>query len=102
MSYSSLPLAAGHSGRFAFIVTGLAVLQIGALIVGITSFGIGGAIIAPALAGVLFYPVQILLIRPYRAWDPYHDAGFSALAVAVVVAVIWLQGDIIAPLFAAP
>jgi len=99
MSYHDMPLAAGHSGRFAVLVTSLAVLSLGAAVVGARLFGLGGVAAAPGIAALLFYPVLLHLIRSYKGWDPVHDAVFLTLAVGVTILVVWLNGDRLLPLF---
>lgn len=98
-SYHRLLLAAGHSGRFAVLTVSLALLQLGVLIVGVQFFGIGGAAVAPGLAGLIFYPALVAMILRYRGWDPLHDGFYFAVGLILTCVVIWRDGDRIWPLF---
>lgn len=84
LSYERLPLASGHSGRYATFTISRAVVQFGLLLLGISYFGLPGAILAPATAWVLLYPLLVFLIRPYRGWDPRHDLIFVILSLVVI------------------
>lgn len=78
-SYIHLALAAGHSGRFAFITSVFAVSQIGSMLILGSWFGLYGVISGLAVAPVLAYPILVWMIRPYRGWDVWHDIGFALL-----------------------
>jgi len=99
-SYHRLATAAGHSGRFATVTVSIALLQLGALMVGIQFFGLGGAAVAPAVATLVFYPALIVLIRKYEGWDPLHDAAYFAVGLVITGVALWLSGSAMAPLFA--
>ena len=99
VSYHNLPLAAGHSGRFAALVTGIALMQTAALFLGLSLAGLGGAILAPGLAAILAYPAMVWLIRPYRSWDPLHDAVAAGAMLAIIAATLALHGAALEPLF---
>ena len=99
-SYLRAPLASGHSARFAAYQITAGVLHLGVLFMLVPTFGVIGAIIAVPLETLILYPVLLIMIRPYKAWDPVHDMVFAAIAVAVVCTVIWLNRDILDPLFA--
>ena len=101
MSYHNLPIAAGHSGRFAAMVGVLAVCQVTCLLGGVYWFGIGGAALAPGVAAIGFYPVMLYVIRPYRGWDPVHDGAYFAVCLGLFGAVVWLRWHSISDLFVA-
>lgn len=99
ISYYRLPMSVGNSKRFAIITLCLAFIQLGAMVLGATNFGLGGVAIAPGVASVLFYPVLIWLIRPYKGWDPVHDACYFSLVCALATLVYFRYGDQVLPLF---
>jgi len=94
-SYSSLPLAAGDSGRYAGILTVGAVLQLGFIYLGAQTYGVVGVILAPVLAAVLFYPVMVLAVRRYQGWDPLHDTFYCVLVVAAGGTIFYLHRDLL-------
>ncbi|WP_306152685.1 oligosaccharide flippase family protein [Roseovarius sp. MMSF_3281] len=84
-TYDHAALAAGDSKRF-FVFSGTrAVIQVAALLIGITQFGLLGALVALGLSAILVYPVLVWLARVHGVWDAAHDA-MAALAAAVIVA----------------
>lgn len=98
MSYDQAALAAGDSKRF-FVFSGCrAVLQVAALLIGVTQFGLAGALLAMAIAGLMTYPVLIWLARQHRAWDAPHDMAAFAAGLALATLAIWLHSDRIATL----
>jgi O-antigen/teichoic acid export membrane protein len=100
-SYASLPLAAGHSGRYALLMVASAALNLALVILGARAYGMVGVILAPALGAVAFYPALIVLIRPYRSWDIRHDAGYFALAAVLAGSVVSVHHDRLASFLAA-
>ena len=99
ISYHRLPMAAGHSARFAVITITLALLQLSTLFIGGLHFGLAGITLAPAIGNILFYPVLIYLIRSYKSWDPLHDALYFSLYFVLVALIFWWHGDQLWPLF---
>jgi len=73
-------VAAGHSGRFAFLQTAQASVQILILMLLINAAGIAGATLAPGIAALLTYPLLIWIVRRYRGLDFKHDAIMFILA----------------------
>lgn len=86
-TYEAVLLANGRSDRYALITATNGVLRLGALYYGVTYFGVLGAVAAPAIATLLYYPVLVAVTRRYKAWDPIHDAVFGFLSILVVAAV---------------
>lgn len=84
-NYSVSLLGAGDSRRFYVYQVLSAFLRTGVIFFGVTTFGLVGVALAPALSSLLFYPVSVLLIRRQGAWLPWHDAGFIALSAVLAV-----------------
>ncbi len=79
-SYTRLPVAAGHSGRFAFLQVVLASTQVFILVLMINAAGIAGATLAPGISALLTYPFLIWIVRQYRGLDFKHDAIMLTIA----------------------
>lgn len=99
-SYHRLTTAAGDTRRFAVVTVCLALIQLAALILGIQTFGLGGAAIAPAVATLVFYPALVVLIHKYKGWDPIHDIAYFIAGGAIALGSLWLSWDAVRPLFA--
>lgn len=102
VSYDRLPLAAGHSGRFAAYKIFFSVLNLALLFWGVTTYGVGGVILAQAVIVLVTYPALALMTRPYNQWDPLHDLGYFALWSAGSLAILLWQWPAIEAVFAAP
>lgn len=99
-AYPNLLLAVGKSSTYMYFQIFRASLQIIFLIIGLTQFGLIGAMAAQSLAAILIYPVLVWLIRPYRGEDPLHDIVFVVLAVICAAVVFWFNGDAFERVFA--
>ena len=100
LTYDQAALAAGDSrSLFVFSAT-RAVVQVTLLLVGVTLFGLVGAIAAMGLAGVLVHPVLVWLARRHGAWDPLHDLGFALLGGGLGGLALWMNWEAIARLVA--
>lgn len=92
LTYDQAALASGDSRRFFVLALSRAVLVFGALLVGLETYGLFGAILGLGLAHVLAYPVVVWLARHQQAWDPLHDAIFALLggvATALIIGMHW-------------
>jgi O-antigen/teichoic acid export membrane protein len=98
MTYDQAALAAGDSRSFFAYSAVRAVVQVVLLLVGVTLFGLIGAIGAMALAGVLVHPVLVWLARRHGVWDPLHDFGFALLGGGLAGLAIWINWEAIARL----
>jgi O-antigen/teichoic acid export membrane protein len=86
VTYDQAALAAGDSKRF-FVFSGArAVVQVAALLIGITQFGLLGALVAMGLSAIVIYPVLIWLARVHGVWDAAHDVA-AGIAAGVIIAV---------------
>jgi len=99
VSYDRLPVAAGHTGRFAMLTMARGAVHVACLGTGTAAFGLAGAILAPAVALLLTYPLIVRVIRPYGGWDVVHDARFAAIGLAASAGVLWLRWPSLALLF---
>lgn len=95
-SYDQILLAAGNSKSFFYLICLTASVQTLLLFVGISLFGIFGAILAPCVALLLSYPLRNHLLRPYNANDDLADAAFLATGFAINGFACWLHWDQIA------
>ncbi len=95
LSYQMMPLAFGHSGRYAIFTLVRASVLMAVLLVTVPSYGIWAAAIAPGLAALLVYPVLIWAISPYKGWDALHDVIFFGVSAAIIAVVIWVHGDML-------
>lgn len=89
--YGFMILSAGHSGRYAVLIVTSAVIRVAILYFAILSYGVVGAALSPLIATVLFYPIMLVLIAPYKGWLPKQDLAFSALSIAVSSVAIWIN-----------
>ncbi|MEL7130982.1 MAG: oligosaccharide flippase family protein [Pseudomonadota bacterium] len=97
-NYYQLPLAAGHSGRFAACQVALALVRFGLMLLMVPTMGALGAIIAVPLSFLIMYPAMVYMILPYKGWDPLQDTGAFAFAVAIALFVVWFKSETLAPL----
>lgn len=98
--YALAIMATGNSRGFAVFLGLVALFKSTCILLGAMYFGVIGVAIAPAIAMSLFFPISILLVRPYGAWIPKHDAGLLALIAVLVGGVLWFNWAEIAPLLA--
>ena len=91
VTYDRAALAAGDSRRF-FVFSGLrAVIQVAALLIGVTQFGLLGLLVAMGVATILIYPVVIWLARVHGVWDAAHDAVAAVAAAAIIAMAVSLH-----------
>lgn len=98
VSYDQILMAAGDSKRFMTRVGATAIVQTMVLLIGVTQFGIMGAILAPGIAALLVYPLLVTAVRRYQGWDPLHDAVAFPAAAAIAALALWVHWDILAEL----
>ncbi len=98
MTYDRVALAAGDSRSFCLYVVTRSMLQIIFFLVGVSLFGLVGALIGQLMANVAMAPMLILLARRFNAWDPLHDVVFGVIGVGLGLCAIWLNADAIARL----
>lgn len=98
--YDNLALAAGDSRRYAIYRVCLAMLIALLTFLGASAYGVVGVILALPLSYLVSYPALLMMIRPYRGWDPLHDLGFALFAGVIATGAIWYNFDALAALFA--
>lgn len=92
-SYNNIPLAAGDSGWFATLTTSSAILRVIAILVGTIQFGIVGAILAPVIATVFYYPIMYFVIHRYQGRDVRHDVVALMGAVILGFTALWFNPE---------
>lgn len=92
-SYEKLPLAAGHSGRYALIMMVSAGAQLALTLIGVQTYGLIGAIGAPLLSWGLVYPLIVCVARHYKGWSPLHDLTYGLVALAFTALTLWLWSE---------
>lgn len=98
VSYERMPLASGHSGRFAVMTITRSLVQLALMVFGVMHFGVLGAILAPPAAVFLTYPLQLWIIGPYRGWHAQHDVLFAAAGIVISAVALWLYWPVISAL----
>ena len=93
--YGAMPLAAGHSGRFAVFVITAAIFRVTALYFGANHFGIIGVALAPAAASLVFIPFALVLLRQYHRWYLKAEAVISVVILAVIALALVVKADAI-------
>ena len=97
-SYFRVPLASGDSGRYATFQILSAIVRFGLLLLLVPPFGLLGAILMLPVSTFILYPVMLLLMHRYKAWDPVHDVIFLACGIAITGLTYWLNAPVIDPL----
>ncbi|WP_238363865.1 oligosaccharide flippase family protein [Mesobacterium pallidum] len=98
LTYDQAALAAGDSFRFFILTAVKAAAMIAALIIGLETAGLLGALLSQGIAMVVIYPVTVWLARRMGAWDAKHDAAAFAVGALIAAAAIALNWQAIAAL----
>ncbi|MGR3434227.1 MAG: oligosaccharide flippase family protein [Shimia sp.] len=99
MGAGDLLLVAGDSWRAMHLTVALAVVQVPIMWFAVSWFGIGGAIVAPAVAVVLTHPLRVRYARLYEGWDGWGELVLLVVGLSVTGWACWQSAEAIAPLF---
>ena len=91
VTYDQAALASGDSKRFFVFSGSRAVLQVAALLIGITQFGLLGALVGLGVAAILVYPVLIWLARVHGVWDAAHDTIAAVVGAGIIAVAVGLH-----------
>jgi O-antigen/teichoic acid export membrane protein len=98
VGYANALMAHGDTKRMFHLQATTAVLQVSLLFIGITYYGLAGAILVPGLAALCTYPLLTRLVAKYKALDMKGDAVFLGLGFAANGAILWHNWDAVADL----
>lgn len=93
MSYDQSALAAGDSRTFFVYTSCRAVLGVAFILIGVTSFGLVGALIGMGASHIVSHPVLIWLARRHGAHDMRHDLIATAAALVAGGGAVLLHWD---------
>lgn len=91
LTYDQAALAAGDSRRFFVLAASRAVIMVTALLIGLNSFGLIGALFSIGAAMLMIYPVVVWLARHMGAWDPVHDMLIAGMGALLITFALWLN-----------
>ncbi|MEE2945180.1 MAG: oligosaccharide flippase family protein [Pseudomonadota bacterium] len=100
LTYDQAALASGDSQRFFILSFCRMVCLITGLLVGVTTFGLPGALIGQGIGMIVVYPVVVWLARHQGVWDPLHDMVFSFVGVLILLLALWVNAPFVNDLFA--
>jgi len=92
-AYSGLLLGSGDSRSFTILLIATALVQTSCLYFGVQAYGSLGAIIAPAIAVIVVYPLNAMLVHKHRGWNPLHDGLYVVIALAITAIVLSVHPD---------
>ncbi|MCR9140324.1 MAG: oligosaccharide flippase family protein [Alphaproteobacteria bacterium] len=99
-AYGALLLATGDSLSFTLMAIVSAAVKSLFLFVGISNFGVIGAIAAPPLATLIVYPLTALLVHRHGCWNPRLDLAFFVFMLAASALTLWINDTAIAQVLA--
>lgn len=95
VTYDQAALAAGDSKRFFVLAATRAVFVATGMVVGITWFGLPGALAGEGLAMLVAHPVVGWLASRQKAWDPGFDLLFFAVGGGLGALALWLNWPLV-------
>lgn len=98
MSYDQAALAAGDSRTFFIFTSVRAILGVVMLLIGVSQYGLLGALIGMGVAYTLAHPVLVWLAVRHSAYDLRHDVIATLIAIIAGAAAVWLHWDVLAAL----
>lgn len=97
-NYRAAMFASGNSHQFFYVTVFTIVLQLSFLLIGLSWFGLFGAICALGLSILLTYPLLGYFVRQRRALDFRGDMFFLTLGFCINGLACWLHRDAISQL----
>jgi len=98
VTYDQAALAAGDSKRFFVLAATRAVFVVAGMVLGITYWGLPGALAGQGVAMLAAHPVVGWLAARQGAWDPLNDLGFYLLGGTLAAVALWLNWPLIVAL----
>ncbi len=95
VTYDQAALAAGDSKRFFVLAATRAVFVVTGMVIGITYWGLPGALAGQGAAMLAAHPVVGWLASRQGAWDPLNDMGFYVIGGALATLALWLNWPLI-------
>lgn len=92
-AYDMLLLSLGNSRDYAIKLGLLALCQTCLMLFLVHSFGLIGAVIAPAAAQLLLYPLTAFFAQRARGWDPLVDLALLGVILLGAAGVLWVNED---------
>ncbi|GAA6177194.1 oligosaccharide flippase family protein [Sulfitobacter pacificus] len=89
LTYDQAALATGDSRGFFGVSLTKAVLSTGGFLIGVSLYGLYGAITGLGIALLLYHPFIVLLARRHKAWDGRHDLIFLPVAILLGAIAVW-------------
>jgi len=98
VTYDQAALAAGDSKRFFVLAATRAAFVVTGMVIGITYWGLPGALAGQGAAMLAAHPVVGWLASRQGAWDPLNDLGFYVIGGALATLALWLNWPLIVAL----
>jgi len=98
VTYDQAALAAGDSRRFFVLAATRAAFVVTGMVIGITYWGLPGALAGQGAAMLAAHPVVGWLASRQGAWDPLNDLGFYVIGGALATLALWLNWPLIVAL----
>ena len=98
VTYDQAALAAGDSKRFFVLAATRAAFVVAGMVIGITYWGLPGALAGQGAAMLAAHPVVGWLASRQGAWDPLNDLGFYVIGGALATLALWLNWPLIVAL----
>ncbi|WP_300064350.1 oligosaccharide flippase family protein, partial [uncultured Roseobacter sp.] len=94
-AYGGLLLGSGDSRSFTILLIATATTQTALLWFGVQAYGLIAAIVAPALAVIVVYPLNAILVHKHKGWNPLHDGVYAVVAAVIATIVLIVHQDAI-------
>lgn len=86
-------VANGDSRRHLQVTGTTAALQMFLLVQFLPTYGVAAAIIIPAIASLITYPLLAVYVNRYKTWDARGELGLIGLALGLALLIGWLKMD---------